>query len=143
MSADELWKKDDRCQHKNTWLEGTVQGTSSVFVHVKWDDGTENLTIYTLLQDPQEKPDTSTWEPAYGFCATDKHTNEELAAALEYVRRRICVYNFTEATDVRCDCKYGAVPGQYGNSEKTGCPELREVIYRLLYKPESFGGNNE
>lgn len=82
-------------------------------------------------------------EPSYGFLKTDK---EELAAALEVVRRRICGYNsagFTDdfSQDNRCDCKYGAnidkiISGEQKfswGSEQTGCPELRSVIYMLLH----------
>lgn len=63
-----------------------------------------------------------------------------LAASLEIVRRRICCYS-DGTVDVRCDCKYGlgailtdgAVVRPGG--EKTGCPELREVIAFLLAAP--------
>lgn len=85
------------------------------------------------------------WEPEPGFCALNENSNEELAAALEVVRRKICAYNMgTRDEDVRCDCKYGATPeeARWAGSENTGCPELREVIYRLLHKPESFRENN-
>lgn len=85
------------------------------------------------------------WEPASGFCALNRNSNIELAAALEVVRRKICAYNMgTRDKDVRCDCKYGATPeeARYIGSENTGCPELREVIYRLLHAPESFGEDN-
>lgn len=77
------------------------------------------------------------WEPDYGFAAENVHTNRELAAALENARRRVCAYR--SAGDQTCDCKYGARPdGNCSSSEKTGCPELREVINRLLRRPETF-----
>lgn len=76
------------------------------------------------------------WEPNYGFIAYNVHPNEELAAALEAVRRRICGYGGN-----RCDCKYGLRPDDRPRtSEATGCPELTEVINRLLHRPESFMG---
>lgn len=80
-------------------------------------------------------------EPTYGLTAGKGTDNVALAAALEHVRRRVCCYSMGH---VRCDCKYGVSiedlpPGagdklnyDYG-SEQTGCPELREVIYRLLH----------
>jgi hypothetical protein len=77
------------------------------------------------------------WEPDYGFCAENLKTNRELAAALEKVRRKVCT-NIGDGID-GCDCKYGARPqGSRSSSEKTGCPELREVINRLLRRPETF-----
>lgn len=80
------------------------------------------------------------WEPDYGFCAYNRKSNEILAAALEQLRRKICAYNMgTKDHDVRCDCKYGINTDTWAYSEKTGCPELREIIYRLLHAPESFG----
>lgn len=80
---------------------------------------------------------TWAWEPGYGFCGTATHGNTPLAVALEVARRRVCAYG--SIRDEPCDCKYGARPGQYAGSEATGCPELREVIHRLLYRPETFG----
>lgn len=77
------------------------------------------------------------WEPDYGFCERNVHTNQELARALEKARRRVCAYIGGGVGG--CDCKYGARPeGNRGSSEKTGCPELREVINRLLRRPETF-----
>lgn len=80
-------------------------------------------------------------EPSYGFL---HGTNEELAQALEAVRRRICCYNMGQkpSRDVRCDCKYGLsidklVSGEEDyplGGEQTGCPELRAVIYKLLHE---------
>lgn len=78
-------------------------------------------------------------EPAYGLTAGRGTDKVALAAALEYVRRRICGYSI-RLQDVRCDCKYGLSIEKvqsgdeidYG-SEQTGCPELREVIYQLLH----------
>lgn len=79
------------------------------------------------------------WEPAYGTAQHNKHSNVALAEALELVRRRICVYNmgFVDG-DVICDCKYGISSETKFHSEQTGCPELREMIQRLLHRPESF-----
>jgi hypothetical protein len=85
--------------------------------------------------------ETTTWEPGYGFCAANRTEREALAKALELVRRRICAYSWGIERDERCDCKYGADvtnPPQGIGSEATGCPELREVIHRLLHRPESF-----
>lgn len=80
-------------------------------------------------------PQPQEWEPLYGFCATNKHSNEDLAKALEAVRRRICAYG----GNGRCDCKYGAHSTfTRRGREETGCPELAELIHRLLYRPESF-----
>lgn len=95
------------------------------------------------------------WEPSYGFSASNKTDNEVLAAALEAVRRKICVYGGGDY----CDCKYGIAAteptGQFSSpraeqhgSEQSGCPELREMINRLLHRPSSFspfdiGGSHE
>ena len=64
----------------------------------------------------------------------------ELAAALEMVRRRMCGYSSDDAPDVYCDCKYGigdtltrGAPVPRLSSERTGCPELRELIRWLLH----------
>lgn len=81
------------------------------------------------------------WEPSYGFCAFNTNDNVKLAEALEVVRRRVCAYNMgLRDGDVHCDCKYGATVNekQFPGSESTGCPELREIINRLLHRPESF-----
>jgi hypothetical protein len=77
------------------------------------------------------------WEPMYGFCATNVHSNEDLAKALEAVRRRVCAYGGGHGG---CDCKYSrdASQQQRAGTEKTGCPELREIIHRLLHRPASF-----
>jgi hypothetical protein len=79
------------------------------------------------------------WEPLYGFCSVNEHSNESLARALEAIRRRICAYG----GNGRCDCKYGrdATKQQRAGSEQTGCPELVEVIHRLLHRPETFAAN--
>lgn len=75
------------------------------------------------------------WEPAYGWCATGVTSNEDLASALESVRRQVCQYG--SQGDQTCDCKYGATADEdsAGNSERSGCPELRELIHRLLHLP--------
>jgi hypothetical protein len=42
-----------------------------------------------------------------------------------------------------CDCKYGLgvnTDDRFG-SEQTGCPELTEIINRLLHRPESLSGD--
>jgi len=102
----------------------------------------------------------SEWEPAYGFCATNEHDRVALAMTLEALRRRVCSYGGGN----RCDCKYGLrvdrgavvhefgitppegtptdrarsmrYSGTKGNSEQTGCPELREIIHRLLHRDQ-------
>lgn len=89
------------------------------------------------------------WESTYGFCAYNETANEQLAATLEALRRKVCCYGGGDF----CDCKYGlqaAGPtGRHGtwgdrdqtnrrNHEQTGCPELREMIHRLLYRPETL-----
>lgn len=92
------------------------------------------------------KSDVSLWEPSYGFCATNEHDRVELAMTLEALRRQVCCYGGGN----RCDCKYGLRPDlgadvqefgvigskTYGNSEQTGCPELREIIHRLLHRDQ-------
>jgi hypothetical protein len=80
------------------------------------------------------------WEPAYGFCASNRNSNEDLARTLEAIRRRVCAYNMgIRNEDVRCDCKYGLTfDSSRRGSEETGCPELRELIHRLLHSPETF-----
>lgn len=74
-----------------------------------------------------------------GFAQPGSHDAVMLAAALEVVRRSVCAYSMGQLDrDVRCDCKYGAgrrvTDGESYTlgSEKTGCPELREVITGLL-----------
>lgn len=79
------------------------------------------------------------WEPGYGFCDTNVTSNEELARALEAARREVCAYG--SMGEQTCDCKYGVTPAhplERRRGERTGCPELREMIHRLLYRPESF-----
>lgn len=88
------------------------------------------------------------WEATYGFCAMNTSSNEHLAATLEAIRRTVCAYGGGDY----CDCKYGlqaaGETGRYATyndrterllSEQTGCPELRELIHRLLYRTETFG----
>jgi hypothetical protein len=82
------------------------------------------------------------WEPGYGFCAYNLNANEDLARALEAVRRRVCAYGRgTRPGADTCDCKYGIDPANDRGmgSEQTGCPALTEVINRLLHRPETFG----
>ena len=87
------------------------------------------------------------WESNYGFTAMNVHSNEELAATLEQLRRQVCVYGGGDF----CDCKYGLKAEgttqdwmrargerRKWHGEQTGCPELRELIHRLLYRPETF-----
>jgi hypothetical protein len=68
------------------------------------------------------------WEPRYGFTSRDR---VQLAAAIEAVRRRICIYGSDP-----CDCKYGIgislVDGK-PSSEASGCPELRSAVLELLH----------
>lgn len=88
------------------------------------------------------------WESTYGFTSINETPNEQLAATLEALRRKVCCYGGGDF----CDCKYGlraAGPSKYvarpgedktdrSNYEQTGCPELRELIHRLLYRPEKL-----
>lgn len=76
------------------------------------------------------------WEPSYGGCAEYVTDRVGLAHALEAVRRRVCAY-----MGESCDCKYGLTTEKQErqSSERTGCPELRELTHRLLHRPESFG----
>jgi hypothetical protein len=76
------------------------------------------------------------WEPEYGFCGGKTHDLEQLAYAVEMARRRVCAYS-DGRHDARCDCKY-RLPGRPVTSEQTGCPELRELVHRLLHRPETF-----
>lgn len=64
---------------------------------------------------------------------------ERIANDLERIRQRICPYPINGTS---CDCKYGLGYGvNVRRSEKTGCPELRELIavYRATARgyPES------
>ncbi len=57
----------------------------------------------------------------------------DAANALDKVRMTICAYGASEHG--MCDCKYGAPQGIPSiSSEKTGCPELRQLVraYRKL-----------
>jgi hypothetical protein len=86
------------------------------------------------------------WEPSYGFCGMRETDRIALAEALELVRRRVCAYNMgIHDGDVRCDCKYGASIKEKTSmgSERTGCPELREIINRLLHRPETLEDDPE
>jgi hypothetical protein len=76
------------------------------------------------------------WEPSYGFCGEAATDRVELAHSLEAVRRRVCAY-----MGDTCDCKYGLTTEARASSEHTGCPELRELIHRLLHRPESLAGD--
>lgn len=82
---------------------------------------------------------TYTWEPAYGFCGVITTDRVKLAKALEAVRRRVCSYGSHGARG--CDCKYGlttTMPHDPQLTEQTGCPELRELINRLLHRPNTL-----
>ncbi|WP_157368065.1 hypothetical protein [Alloactinosynnema sp. L-07] len=83
---------------------------------------------------PRTMPEWVTYD--FGFCAFRTTSLRDLAAALEAVRRAVCAYG----GDGRCDCKYGANPSTElrVGTERTGCPELRELIHRLLARPESL-----
>ena len=59
---------------------------------------------------------------------------EYIANHLETARRLICPYPRRET----CDCKYGLGYGvNVKSSEKTGCPELREII--MIYRAAARG----
>lgn len=58
-----------------------------------------------------------------------------IATELEQVRERLCPY---PPNGTGCDCKYGVGYGtRLGSSEKTGCPELREII--AIYRNAAQG----
>lgn len=60
---------------------------------------------------------------------------EYIANHIEVARRRLCPYP-TNASS--CDCKYGLGYGtNVKSSEKTGCPELREII--AVYRAAARG----
>ena len=48
---------------------------------------------------------------------------QQIYAALETARRALCPYSRDP-----CDCKYGIQKGGRAGSERTGCPELRDLI---------------
>lgn len=53
-------------------------------------------------------------------------TFQKIADELEIVRQRLCPYPNNGST---CDCKYGLGYGvSLRTSDKTGCPELRDMI---------------
>jgi hypothetical protein len=95
--------------------------------------------------------ETADWEPRYGFCGMNLNDNEVLARSLEAIRRNVCAYGGGDM----CDCKYGRTVGdekfggkwgdsksgtaRFFSSEQTGCPELREVINRLMHRPDTLG----
>jgi len=60
---------------------------------------------------------------------------EYVANYLEVARRRLCPYPTNGSS---CDCKYGLGYGtNVKTSEKTGCPELREII--AVYRAAARG----
>lgn len=79
------------------------------------------------------------WEPSYGFCASNVSANEVLAETLEGLRRQVCAYGRGMNGVSMCDCKYGRGVDSNPFSEQTGCPELTELINRLLHRPATFG----
>ena len=91
--------------------------------------------------------DPQPWEPRYGLLAHRDHGAEILASALEVVRRQVCAYGPNATT---CDCKFGVglqlTEGGGGyrgpGSEQTGCPELRELIHKLLHRPLGLASDN-
>lgn len=65
----------------------------------------------------------------------DFSTFEAMANQLEQVRKTICPYPMSDSS---CDCKYGLGYGvNVRTSEKTGCPELREII--AVYRAAARG----
>lgn len=102
------------------------------------------------------------WEPTYGFCAMNETDREALAMTLEALRRQVCAYGGGNFCD--CKYGLSIDPdkaiGEFGfiqdkglrhwrydgkekqqklvpltpGSEATGCPELRELIHRLLHR---------
>lgn len=79
------------------------------------------------------------WEPTYGFCGMKTTDNEVLAKALESIRQRVCLYG-----GGRCDCKYGRdATAERQPSEASGCPEMIEVINRLMHRPNTFTEDGE
>lgn len=104
---------------------------------------------------------TSMWEPSYGFCASNETDRVALAMTLEAVRRRICAYGGGNRCDCKYGLmpdiyaevqEFGIKRGEKSspanplasrdfyngtktnNHEQTGCPELRELIHRLLHR---------
>lgn len=60
----------------------------------------------------------------------------ELADWLTEEQSRVCAYGTRDGDTQRCDCKYGGHRGLKpwtGDSEQTGCPELR-MAARLVRK---------
>ncbi len=58
----------------------------------------------------------------------------EVRNALHLLQREVCVYdvNFHKDPPKICDCKYGYAHNLLkGNSEISGCPELRTVVELL------------
>lgn len=101
---------------------------------------------------------------SYGFCAYNETERKALAQTLEALRRRVCAYGggtrcdckygLTVADDVKVEragafgtsdngirvTRFDSKTRQHvevedrGASEQTGCPELREIIHRLLHR---------
>ena len=105
------------------------------------------------------------WEPAYGFCAYNEHDRVALAKTLEALRRQVCAYGGGDRCDCKYGLTVddSIKPGTFGfgvadkgirgtrydsktnshvmtdkvaHSEQTGCPELREIIHRLLHRDQ-------
>lgn len=112
-------------------------------------------------QEAIEKP--SMWEPNYGFCAGNETDRVVLAMTLEAIRRQVCCYGGGNRCDCKYGLmpdihavvhEFGISRGEKSpqrttltgpdyyigvkneNSEQTGCPELRELIHRLLHRDQ-------
>ena len=102
------------------------------------------------------------WEPSYGFCATNETERKSLAMTLEALRRQVCAYGGGEHCDCKygltVDSEIAPVGQElfvdkgirqwrydfkerrrvvkpvFVGTEATGCPELRELIHRLMHR---------
>ncbi len=116
---------------------------------------------------PSDERERVGWEPSYGFTGSNLTEVLALARTLEAVRRQVCCYGGgnrcdckygLSVRDTREDAEFGMrdkdiVGSRYDfetkqqveasagpGSEQTGCPELRELINRLLHRAESLSG---
>ena len=107
---------------------------------------------------------TEAWEPTYGFCGINETDRKALAMTLEALRRQVCAYGGGSFCDCKYGLTVdptlamggfgfgqdkGLMHWRYDpqeqkqvrkplgvGSEATGCPELREIIHRLLHRDQ-------